>query len=61
MNPLQLSIHLMWAALFAGIGFTTHQPGPATIAGVVLGSVVNVLLACLVASRGQRDKGSCDD
>ena len=60
MNILQLSIHMLWAAALATAGFVT-TPTPLAISSVALASVVNVALACKLASRGRPEKEDWDD
>ena len=55
MNTLQLSIHMLWAAVLATAGFAS-TPTPLAVSAVALASVVNVVLACKLASRGRPEK-----
>ena len=55
MSAIQLTIHLLWAAFLATIGFTV-EPTPLAAAYTAVGAMVNVYTACLAAARGANDE-----
>ena len=57
MSTIQLTLHLLWAAFMATIGYVV-EPTPLAAAYTAVGAMLNVYIACWTAERGADDEES---